>query len=180
MAAETWSRASVPVKADLNLRGKPWVMGTHAEADVGRQIGRGVEDLLGVHASVGRTDDVADGVAAGLAGGQARCAQQPQHLGAFGQRDVVELDVLTGGDVALAQRGVLVGHLTQALHCLRGENAAGNLDANHLHVGLALAVHTLPQAEGSEYGVVQLPGIKACGLLLKPHHFFVHKGDNSL
>ena len=80
----------------------------------------------------------------------------------------------------LAQRGVLVGHLAQALHRLRGEDAAGNLDTDHLHVGLALAVHALPQAEGGEDGVVQLTGLEVGGLFLQPHHFFVHKGDNGV
>ena len=152
----------------------------HAEADVGRKVGCGVKHLVRVNAGVGRSYHVADGVAAGFAGGQARGAQQPQHLGALGQGDVVELDVLAGGDVALAQRGVLVGHLAEALHGLRGEDAAGNLDADHLHVGLALAVYALAQPEGSKDGVVQLPGLEVGGLFLQPHHLFVHKGDNGV
>ena len=91
---------------------------------------------------------------------------------------MVELDVLAGGDVALAQRGVLVGHLSQALHGLRGEDAAGNLDADHLDIRLALPVHALPQPEGGEDGVVQLTGLKVGGLLLQPHNLFVHKRDD--
>ena len=152
----------------------------HTEADVGRQVGCGIEHLVWVNAGVGRSYDVADGVAAGFAGGQAGSAEQAQHLGALGQGDVVELDVFAGGDVALAQRGVLVGHLSEALHGLRGEDAAGNLDTDHLDVGLALPVHALPQPEGGEDGVVQLPGLEVGGLFLQPHHFFVHKGDNGV
>ena len=150
----------------------------HAEADVGRQVGRGVEDLVGVNAGVGRANHVADGVAASLAAGQSHHSQQPQHIGTLGQRDVVELDVLAGSNVALAQRGILVRHLAQALHGLRGEDAAGNLDADHLHVRLALTVHALPQTEGGERGVVQLAGLKVGGLFLQPHHLFVHERDD--
>ena len=53
MAADTWSLASVPVKADLNLRGKALRDGVpNAEADVGCQVGSRIEHLLGIDARV--------------------------------------------------------------------------------------------------------------------------------
>ena len=90
----------------------------------------------------------------------------------------MELHVFARGDVSLAQWGIPVGYLAQPLHALRGEDAARHLDPDHLDVGLALAVHALPQPEGRESGVVLLAGLKPRCLLLKPHHLFVHERDD--
>ena len=71
-------------------------------------------------------------------------------LAASSQRDVVELDVLARGDVALVERRVLLHHVREGLHLLRRDAAEGQLHADHLHVGLALAVDALLQAEADE------------------------------
>ena len=152
----------------------------HTETDVSRQVRRRVEDLLSAHASRGGADNIPDGVAAGLPGGEPGCAEQAQHLGALIQRNVMELDILPGGDVALAQRGVLLGHHAQPFHTFRSENSAGNLHSNHLHVRLALSVDALPQPEGSEHRVVPLAGHKRRRLILQPANLFIHERNNRL
>ena len=77
-----------------------------------------------------------------------------------GERDVVDLDVLAGGDVALVQRRVLLDRVGEGLHLLRGDAAHRQLDADHLHVGLALAVDALLQAEADELLLGLLAGRK--------------------
>ena len=71
-------------------------------------------------------------------------------LAASSQRHVVDLDVLAGGDVALVERHVLLDHVGEGLHLLGRDAAEGQLDADHLHVGLALAVDALLEAEADE------------------------------
>ena len=135
-----------------------WV--AHPVADVGGKVGRGVEDLVGADSRGGRADHVADGVAAGFAGGQPNLAQEPQNLGALSQRDVVELDVFTGGDVALAQRGISLGDVAQRLQGLGGQDAAGDFDAHHLDIGLTLPVDALAKAKRGEFCHFPLAGFK--------------------
>ena len=66
------------------------------------------------------------------------------------QRDVVELDVLARGDVALVERGAALHHLREGLHLLRRDAAEGQLHPDHLDVGLALAVDALLEPEADE------------------------------
>ena len=63
---------------------------------------------------------------------------------------MVHLDVLARRDVALVQRHVLLDHVGERLHLLRRDAAEGELHADHLHVGLALAVDALLEAELDE------------------------------
>ncbi len=63
---------------------------------------------------------------------------------------MVELDVLAGGDVAFAQRHPALDHVGEGVHLIGGDAAERELDADHLHVGLALAVDALFEAEGDE------------------------------
>ena len=98
----------------------------------------------------GVAGDVADGVAAALARGQAGVGELADQLRGVGQRDVVDLDVLAGGDVALVERRVLLDHAREGLHLLGGDAAHRQLHPDHLHVGLALAVDALLEPEADE------------------------------
>ncbi len=99
---------------------------------------------------------VAHRVAAALARGQAGVAELADQLGRVGQRDVVHLDVLPRGDVALAQRHVLLDHVGERVELVGRDAAHRQLDADHLHVGLALAVDALLEAELDEVVLLQL------------------------
>ena len=164
----------------LELAGKCLSDGmAYPEPDVGGQIGRGVEDFCGVHAGGGRPDHVADGVAAGFPAGQAHLAQQPQYVGTLGQRYVVKLDILPGGDVPLAQRRIMLGHFAQGVQGVGVEDASGDFNPNHLHVGLPLTVHSLPEAEGGEHSIVLLAGLEAGRFRLETLNLILHKRHNS-
>ena len=71
---------------------------------------------------------------------------------------MVELEVLARRDVALAQRRVLLGEVGEGLHLLRRDAAEGKLHADHLDVGLALAVDALLQPEADELVLGRLAG----------------------
>ena len=122
----------------------------HEVAHVGARVGGEVEELVGRDAGPRVHRDVADGVAAALAGREAGVGDLADELGHLHQRDVVDLDVLPRRDVRLVQRGVLLRDVSEHLQLLRGDPAHGQLDAAHLHVGLALAVDALLEAEADE------------------------------
>ena len=92
---------------------------------------------------------VAERVAAGLAGGYPRLAQRLEQRRGLVEFDVVDLEILARGDmrVALGEAAGDVGHLARPGD---RQDAAGNLDAHHLHAGLALAVDAEPEPEGGE------------------------------
>ena len=71
-------------------------------------------------------------------------------LGGVGQRHVVELDVLARRDVALAQRDVALDGVGEGLELLGVDPAEGQLDADHLALGLALPVDALLEAKADE------------------------------
>ena len=119
-------------------------------ADVGHRVGGDVEELALGDPGPGVAGDVADRVAAALARGEPGVADLADELRRVGERDVVDLDVLAGRDVALAQRRALLDRLREGLHLLGGDAAERQLDADHLHVGLALAVDALLEAEADE------------------------------
>ena len=91
---------------------------------------------------------------------------------------MVQLDVFAGGDVPFLQRRVLFGDVAEAVQHIGGYDAAGQLDADHLHVGLPLAVHALAQTEGRENGVVQFAGAEAVNFGVKALNFILHEGDD--
>ena len=66
--------------------------------------------------------------------------------------------------MALAERGVLLDHVGEHLHLLGGDAAEGQLHADHLHVGLALAVDALLEAEADELLLGLLAAEEAGGL----------------
>ena len=133
-------------------------------ARVGRRVGGDVEGLVVRDAGPGVAGDVADRVAAALAGGEAGLADLPDELGGVGEGDVVDLDVLAGGDVALVERRELLDRVGEGLHLLGADAAEGKLHADHLHVGLALAVDALLEAEADELLLGLLAAQEAGGL----------------
>ena len=62
----------------------------------------------------------------------------------------MDLDVLPCGDVALAQRRVLLDRVGKGVELIGGDATHRELHPNHLDVGLALAVNALAQAELDE------------------------------
>ncbi len=133
----------------------------HEVAHVGADIRGGVEQLALADAGPRVARHVADGVAAALAAREPRVGQLTDRLGGVAQRDVMELDVLARGDVALVERRVLLHHVGEGLHLLRGDPAEGELHADHLDVGLALAVDALLQPEADELGLGDLTAEEA-------------------
>ena len=115
-----------------------------------------VEQLALERAGARIAGHVAHRVAASLAAGQAGVAQLADQLGRVGQRHVMHLDVLARGDVALAQRDVLLDPVGERLELLGRHAAERELDPDHLHVGLALAVDALLEAELDELVPVEL------------------------
>jgi hypothetical protein len=108
--------------------------------------------------------DVADGVAARLAGGQADAGQLPHDRGDVGQLDEVHLHVLAGGDVAPAPR-VGLDQVGQHLQLLGLERPVRDLHPHHLvGAALALAVDAVVEAEDAE-GVL----VHGAGLVLGQH-----------
>ena len=62
----------------------------------------------------------------------------------------MDLDVLARRDVALVERHVLLHDVAEGVHLLRRDAAEGELDPDHVHVRLALAVDALLEAELDE------------------------------
>ena len=136
-------------------------------AGVGGSVGRDVERFDGAHSRHGAAGDVAHRVATGLARAEADVADQAHDRRGILQLDVVKLEVLAGGHVALAQWSVLVGKHTERVELVRGQTAERCLDPHHVHVGLPLAVDPLAQSETLELGRVVLPGLELLDLLLE-------------
>ena len=115
-------------------------------------------------------------------------AELADQLRRVGQRDVVHLDVLARGDVALAQRHVLLDHVGERVELVGRDAAQRQLDADHLHVGLALAVDALLEAELDEVVLLELAleeagrlGVEVVELALEdrdhvPGHVLEHLG----
>jgi hypothetical protein len=76
--------------------------------------------------------------------------------------DEVVLDILTGGHVGFAA-GELVGDAGQLADLGGGEEAAGDLAADHLDAGLTLAVDAVFEAEGAEFVLGDLAGEELTG-----------------
>ena len=111
-------------------------------------IGARVGDLIrgGTGEMVGR--HVADRVARGLNGVHPNLGQRVQHIRHVVQLGPVVLDVLTGGEVAIALVP-LFSQQSQLTHLRAGQRAIGNGDTQHVRVQLQIqAVH---QAQGFEF-----------------------------
>jgi hypothetical protein len=122
----------------------------HEVAHVRAGVRRRVERLVVADAGPRVGGHVAHGVAAALAAGEPGVRDLADQRGGVAQRHVVDLDVLPGGDVALVEGRVLLHHVGERLHLLRRDAAERQLDADHLHVGLPLAVDALLEAEADE------------------------------
>jgi hypothetical protein len=102
---------------------------------------------------------VAHRVVAGFARGQANVGQKVQRIRHLLQGHEVILHVLPRGQMAFIA-AVAFGHQGQVPHLLRGQQSAGDLGADHVDVGLALAVDAAPQPERTEFIGGQLAGGK--------------------
>src|SRR4051794_19473260 len=122
----------------------------HEVAHEGARVGGRVEQLVGAHARPGVGGHVAHGVAAALPAGQAGLGQLADVGGGVAERDVVHLDVLPRRDVTLAERDELLDRARERVHLVGRDAAPRELDADHLDVGLPLAVYALLQAEADE------------------------------
>ena len=109
-------------------------------ARIDQFVRRGAGEMVGGH--------VADGVARRLDGVQANFTQCVQHIGDIGQLGPVVLDVLTGGEVAVALVP-LFGQQSQLAHLVRRQGAVGDRDTQH--VGVQLQVNTVHQTQGTEF-----------------------------
>jgi hypothetical protein len=69
--------------------------------------------------------------------------------------------------VALVERRVLLDDVGEGLHLLGGHAAEGQLHANHLDVGLALAVDALPKAELDEVVLGDVASEVALGFVVE-------------
>src|SRR5687768_2464467 len=85
-----------------------------------------------------------------------RIANDADEFRSVAERHVMDLDVLPRGDVALVERRVLLDRVREGLHLLGRDAAEGQLDPDHLDVGLALAVDALLQAELDELVALEL------------------------
>ena len=136
----------------------------HEVAHVRARVGGQVEDLVLADAGPRVAGDVAHGVAAALARGQAGVRQLADRGRRVGQRDVVQLDVLARRDVALVQRHVLLDHVGEGVELLGRDPAEGQLHADHLDGRLALAVDALLEAELDELRLLDVAAQEALGL----------------
>ena len=139
----------------------------HEVAHVGAGVRGDVEQLALGHARPRVAGHVADGVAAALSRRQAGVRDDADQLSHLPQRDVVDLDVLAGGDVALVERCVLLHHVGEHLELLGRHAAHRQLDAAHLDVGLALPVHPLLEPEADELVLGGLPLEELLGLVVE-------------
>ena len=78
----------------------------------------------------------------------------------------------------LLQRGIAFRYIAKAVQHLRRDDAAGQLDPDHLDIGLALPVHSLAEPERREHGVVQFPGAEAVNLSVEALDLVLHERDN--
>ena len=155
-------------EVDLELARQP-LRERMAEEMLERSLGprRDVEILERARAGEMAGLHVADGVAARLT-----CRHAGRREVAHDRRDVfevdeVELNVLSGGDVAPAA-GVRVGDVPHEIHLLGQRGAVRDLDPHHLVVAaLSLAVDAVVQAEDAEDVLVEVPGEVAGELVLE-------------
>jgi hypothetical protein len=110
---------------------------------------------------------VADRVAAALAAREAGVGDLADQRGGVTERNVVDLDVLPRGDVALVERRVLLHHAREGLHLLRRDAAPRQLHADHLDVGLALPVDALLEPEADELVLRRAPREVLLGLVVE-------------
>lgn len=105
-------------------------------------------------------------------------AEDLQEVVRLGETEVVELHVLAGGDVALAERREAFRDLREALELLRGDAAEGEFHAHHLTSRLALAVDALLQAEADELLLFLIAGKKVLRFGIEVGELFFDDRDD--
>src|SRR5690606_18708664 len=144
-------------EVDLELAGQALAERVaHEMLEGGLGPRRDVELLVGAGAGEVARHDVADGVAARLAGGEPDRAEETHHLGHLRELDEVHLHVVAGGDVPPAPR-VGLDDVAAHLELLGGGGAGGELHPHHL-VGapLALTVDAVVETHHAEHVFVDL------------------------
>jgi hypothetical protein len=118
------------------------------------------------------------GVAAALARGQARVGDLADERRGVRERHVVHLDVLPRRDVPLVERHVLLDDGGERLELLGRDAAHGQLDPDHLDVGLALAVDALLEAEADELVLRRLAALELRRLRVEVVELLLQDGDD--
>ncbi len=141
-------------EGELRLEGAPLAQQLGQHARVHRLVRRHAGEVVG--------GDVAHAVARGLDGVHLDAGQLGQHVGHALQLHPVVLDVLARGEVAIAAV-VLARDMAQLAHLLRRQQAVRNRHAQH--VGMALHVQAVLQAQRQEFFLGQLVGQAAAHLV---------------
>ncbi|MND98090.1 hypothetical protein D3C80_904290 [compost metagenome] len=132
-----------------------------------------VQQLVGGYPGKGFGGDVAHAVAGGLDGVHLHLGQLLEDVRHFGEFDPVELDVLPGGEVAVAAV-VLAGDARQAAQLVRRQGAVG--DGDPQHVGVLLQVQAVLQAQRQELFLAQLTADTPRHLVAELRHALQHQG----
>ena len=108
--------------------------------------------------------DVAGVIARCLHGVNADLGKIRQGIRQFGELDPVELDILPGGEVAVAAV-VAPRHMRQPPQLLRRQRAVGNRDAEH--IGVQLQIDAVLQPQHLEFVFGEFAGQPALHLVAK-------------
>ena len=111
-------------------------------------IGAGIGDLIGRRSGEMVGGDVPHAIARGLNGVHFHIRQCAKDRGHVGQHRPVELDVLPGGEVAIALV-IRVGDVGKLAHLVRRNRAIRNGDPQH--VGVQLQIQPVHQAQGAKF-----------------------------
>ena len=114
-----------------------------------------IERFVGVKACKGRGGHISDRVSTRLAKGDVAGFELRPKLWTVLQLHVVDLNVLSRGQVVLS-RAVFVADIEDGPELLKGQQAHGHLDADHLHTWLPLSVDTSGQPEAAEAFLIDL------------------------
>ena len=107
-------------------------------------VGRHVERLMRAYPGVHRGGDVADHVAACLAGRHLGIREDAQQVRRLLQLHKVDLNVLARGEVGDAMP-VDLGHIREGRHLIRRDEAQRQLRSHHVHAILALPIDAVPE-----------------------------------
>ena len=121
-----------------------------------QQLGDGprIGDLVGGSTGPMIGGDIADAVAGSLDGMHLDFGQGCENVGGVLELDPVELDVLAGGEMAVAPVPSLGDHRELA-HLPRRQRAIGNGDAQH--IGMKLQIEAVHQRSGRNSSSVSSP-----------------------
>lgn len=157
--------------ATLNLRGRALNSGWKVVLAQHFGVRTRIDDLVGGDAGVRIGRGVADAVARGLDGVHLHRGQVAQDVRGLFQLDPVKLDVLAGGEVAVAAV-ILAGNVGEHAHLLGRQQTVWHGDAQH--IGVTLHVQPVLQAQRHEFGFGQLIGEAAPYLVAVLCDAFTH------